>query len=171
MRDAPAGARLLSPRLASLLLVALLILFCAGTRWGRTYPRFAGRSWHALDSGLRVSAEARRRGVLDQTYPFLLYLREMTPPGAVILLPPREFIIAGTGGGFIPLLASPSSAYSFIYPRIPVHFGDRSPHGERIDYILVWDHWGLEWVDPEAPRDEVHRYRLYRWPQGEGAPR
>lgn len=155
-----------SPRLAALVLGTILVLFAIVTRWGATYPRLADRTWRALDSGLKVSAEARRRAVLDETYPFLLYVREMTPPDAVILLPPREFILQRTKGDFIPLLASPSSAYSFLYPRVPVHERDDSPRRGDVDYILVWEHWGLEWVDPSAPRDEAHRYQLYPWPAG-----
>ncbi|MEZ4655354.1 MAG: hypothetical protein R3E12_17625 [Candidatus Eisenbacteria bacterium] len=42
----------------------------------------------------------------------------------------------------IPLLASPSSAYSFLYPRVPVHFGDDSPRKDDLTYVLVWKGWG-----------------------------
>jgi hypothetical protein len=154
----------------ALVLLLILVLFCAVTRWGRTYPQFASRTVRALVTGLGVDAEARRRAVLDETYPFLLYLREVTPPQSVILLPPRETIIAKLGVDTIPLLASASSAYSFIYPRVPVHDGDASPYAERANMIFVWDYWGLERVDPQAPRDEEHRYKLYPWTPGGSPP-
>ena len=46
----------------------------------------------------------QRRMLYDQTYPVLVYLRENTPPDAVILMPPEKYIDEKTPGD-IPLLA------------------------------------------------------------------
>ena len=99
----------------------------------------------------------------DETYPVLVYLRENTPPDAVILLPPEKLIDEKTPGD-IPLLASPSSVYNFIYPRVPVHWGDPSPWKDRVNYVLVWKQWGRDLV-PEAPAD-TSEIALYPWPPG-----
>jgi hypothetical protein len=135
------------------------------THWGRTYPTLARRSLVVLRSALSLSPEERRLQLYDQTYPFILYLRDNTPEDAVILLPPTRFIDQATPGE-IPLLASPSSVYNFIYPRVPVHWGDPSPWKDRINYLLVWNHWGLDLVEPGAPRTEENRIGLYPWPAG-----
>jgi len=140
-----------SPLACSIVALILLALFCVGTRWGRSYLEFAGKSWGAGKAGRRLSLERRQSVIYDQTYPVLLYVREMTPPDAVILMPPRQFVIDHFNRrAEIPLLASPSSAYNFIYPRVPVHLGDPSPEKARITHILVWEHWGLDRVDPGA---------------------
>lgn len=155
----------------SLLALLLLVLFCVGTRWGGSYLNFARRSWGAAQSGPRLPLARRQAAIYDATYPVLLYLREATPPDAVILMPPRQVVIDRFNRpAEIPLLASPSSAYNFIYPRVPVHYGDPSPVKDRLTHILVWEHWGLERIDPGATPTEENRVRVYPWPAGQEAP-
>jgi hypothetical protein len=155
-------------RLWSGALVLALVLFCAATRWGRTYPRLVHRTGVVLSTGLGLTAEERRVAVYDETYPVLLYIRDNTPPDAVVCLPPRRTILDRTEME-APILASASSAYNVLHPRVPVHWGDPSPLKDRMDYLLVWEHWGLDMVDPDAPRDEESRVRLYPLPPGTGA--
>lgn len=155
----------------SLLALLLLALFCLGTSWGRSYLNFASRSWGALQSAPRLPLARRQSAIYDATYPVLLYLREVTPPDAVILMPPRQFVIDRFNRkGEIPLLASPSSAYNFIYPRVPVHHGDPSPAKNRLTHVLVWEHWGLDRVDSTAVPTAENRVRIYPWPAGREAP-
>lgn len=152
--------------LASAVLLLVLAVFCAGTRWGRTYPTFVKRTSILLRSAPSLAPESRRVQLYDSTYPVILYLRDNTPEDAVILLPPGTFVDERTPGD-IPLLASDTSVYSFIYPRIPVHWGEPSPSKDRIDHILVWEHWGLELASPGEPRSAENRVQLYPWPAGE----
>ena len=160
---APAGATNAGVTRASLLLLALLVAFCGVTRWGRTYPRFASGSWRAMQMARGMSTEARFVALYDDTFPLLLYLREYLPPDAKVLLPPVDFIRRKHGGD-IPLFASPTSTYSFIYPRVPVHFGKPSPFKDGITHVLVWEHWGLEYVAPNDRPTEANRVLLTEWP-------
>jgi len=165
------GKRDRSPILGSLVLVALLVLFCIGTVWGRSYLNFASRSWGAWKAGRLLSLERRQSVIYDPTYPVLLYLREVTPPDAVILMPPRQYVIDRYNRkGEIPLLGSPSSVYNFIYPRVPVHYGDPSPEKDRLTHVLIWEHWGLDRVDSAAAPSLENAVKLYPWPAGRKAP-
>jgi hypothetical protein len=160
-----------SSLLCSTLLLALLTLFCAGTRWGRSYVELAAKSVDAWRNGRQLPLERREVAIYDGTYPVLLYLREVTPPDAVILMPPRQFVIDRYRRGTeIPLLASPSSAYNFIHPRVPVHWGDPSPEKDRLTHVLVWEHWGLDLIDPGAAPTEENRVAIHPWPAGRRAP-
>ena len=176
--DAPSptpsgGAWLRSPWAASFALLALLGLFCVFTQWGRNYFVFARRSALVWSTGRSLSLEARQSRAYDETYPVLLYLRENLPPDAVVLLPPESFIIGKVTGdpnsGNIPLLSSPSSVYNFIYPRVPVHWGDPSPYKDKITWVLVWEGWGLDLIDPASPRPREHECAVYPWPAGKKA--
>ena len=82
------ASRSRSARTCSALAIALLVLFCLGTRWGQSYITLAAKSWGAWKSGRQLTIERRRAVIYDGTYAALLYIREMTPPDAVILLPP-----------------------------------------------------------------------------------
>ena len=159
-----------APPAASLILLVLVGVFCATTHWGRNYPIFARKSWITWSEGRALPLEQRRQMLYDQTYPVLVYMRDNTPPDAVILLPPQTFIEEKLADparpGDVPLLASPSSVYNFIYPRVPVHWGDPSPYKNRVTWVLVWEHWGLDLVDPGAPRTADNEIALYPWPQG-----
>ena len=170
----PGRAWLRSPWTASLALLALLGLFCVFTQWGRNYFVFARRSLLVWTTGRSLTLNARQSQAYDETYPVLLYLRENLPPDAVVLLPPESFIIGQVTGdpnsGNIPLLSSPSSVYNFIYPRVPVHWGDPSPWKDKVDYILVWHHWGLKAVDPQAVPGPDNDIALYPWPAGRRFP-
>jgi hypothetical protein len=150
---------------ASLVLLVLLAAFCGLTRWGRTFPALLDKSWIVLRSGTIMTAEERRLQLYEPTYPVVLYLRDSTPEDAVILLPPGKFIDEHAPATY-PLLASPSSVYNFIYPRVPVHWGDPSPWKDRVNHVLVWEYWGLNLVEPGAPRTEENRTGLYPWPAG-----
>jgi hypothetical protein len=155
----------------SAVLLLALALFCAVTRWGESYVTFAAKSWGAWVSGRQLPLARRALVIYDKTYPVLLYLDEVAPPDAVILFPPRQFVIDQLNRkGEIPLLASPSSAYNFIYPRVPVHYGDPSPWKERITHVLIWEHWGLDLVAPGEKPTEENRVRLVPWPSGRKAP-
>ncbi len=155
--------------LCSIVLLALLLLFCLTTEGGRTYAKFAARSWETWHKGRGLTADQKRLSLYDATYPLLLYLREYTPSEAVILLPPRQFVMDRSGGS-VPLLASPSSTYNFIYPRVPVHFGDDSPMKDCITHLLVWEHWGLELLESDVAATPQNRIGLHAWPEGKGAP-
>jgi hypothetical protein len=161
-RRAPGEPSARRPLLYSLILLAVLVVFCAATRWGRTYPTFAHKTWILLRSAGSVSAEDRRVQAYDETYPVLLYIKDTTPPETVMLFPPGKLIDEQTPGD-IPLLASATSIYSFIYPRVPVMWGDSSPWRERIDHILVWNHWGLDLVQPGAPKTEENNITIFPW--------
>ncbi len=150
---------------ASVLLLILLVAFCGTTRWGRTYPKFASGSWKALQMSRGMSTEDRFLAIYDDTFPLLLYLREYLPPDAKVLVPPIDFIRTQHGGD-IPLFASPTSTYSFIYPRVPVHYGRPSPFMNEITHVFVWEHWGLEYVSPGARPTEGNRILLEDWPAG-----
>ncbi len=157
--------RAAGPLLASLVLLLILTAFCAFTRWGGTYPRFASGSWGAWRLSRGMSADARRLALYDDTYPLLLYLRDYLPEDARVLLPPIDFIRSRYGRE-IPLFASATSTYSFIYPRVPVHHGRPSPFMHDITHLLVWEHWGLDYVASGEPRTEGNRIMIYEWPQG-----
>ncbi len=149
----------------SALLLGLIALLAIFSDWVGTYPTMAVRSSILFRSAPSMTAEQRRMASYDETYPVLRFLRESTPSEAVILLPPEKFIDENTPGD-IPLLASPSSVYNFIYPRVPVHWGDPSPWRERVTHLLVWKHWGLDLVAPgEAPGPE-NEIALRPWPPG-----
>jgi hypothetical protein len=143
------------------------VIFCLGTRWGGNYVTFARKSWATMKILRQVPGESRWMQVYDETYPVLLYIRDNCPPESMILLPPRQYFVDHSGGA-IPLLGSPSSAYGFIYPRVPVHAGEEAPYRDRITHLLVWEHWGLDWVDPGARPTESNRIGLY--PVGLSAP-
>ena len=171
--DAEAGKAVrepLGPWAASAILLALVVLFCALTQWGRNYPVFAKKSWIVWSTGRSLPLAQRREMAYDETYPVLMYIKENSPEDAVILLPPETYITGQVTGdpnlGNIPLMASPSSVYNFIYPRVPVHWGDPSPWKDRINYILVWHHWGLDLVDPTAAPDADNDIELVPWPAG-----
>ncbi len=155
--------------LGSAVALLLLLLFFLGTRWGESYVNLASKTWHAWRNGVRVAPERRRLAVYDATYPVLLYARELSPPDATILLPPRQYVIDHSQGR-IPILASPSSAYSFLYPRVPVHFGDPSPWKTHLTHVLIWEHWGLDLLGSGPAPGEENRYGLRPWPAGRGVP-
>ncbi len=148
----------------SAFLLAAVLLFCRFTTLGRGLPAFARQSLMVWSVWRPMPPEERRLRTLDETYPAVAYIRDALPPDAVVLLPPRKWIIEHSRKE-VPLLAAASSVYNFIYPRVPVHWGDDSPWKDRVNYILVWNDWGLDLVDPGAPRtgEEV---RLYPWPRG-----
>jgi hypothetical protein len=155
----------------SIALLLILALFCAVTRWGRSYVAFAVKSWGAWQSGHQLPLARREMVIYDKTFPVLLYLDQAAPADAVILMPPRQFVIDRYNRkNEIPLLASPSSAYNFIYPRVPVHYGDPSPCKDRLTHILIWEHWGLDIVAPGTPETEENRVELLPWPAGRKAP-
>jgi hypothetical protein len=138
------------PILYSGALLAILVVLLALTDLGATYPQFAQSAIRTWQRGQRMTFEQRQRAFYHETFQVLLYIRECSAPDAVILLPPRDFIIAKTGE--ICLLASPSSCYNFIHPRVPVHYGDASPRVDDITHLLIWEHWGLDKIDPpQAP--------------------
>ncbi|MCA9757351.1 MAG: hypothetical protein KDA27_16225 [Candidatus Eisenbacteria bacterium] len=147
----------------SLLLLIVLAIFCGTTMCGRTFVDFQ-RSWiQTARSARTLDFEYRRQLTYDQTYSVLKFIVDQTPEDAVILFPPRQFIIDEVGSG-IPLLASPSSAYSFIYPRIPVHFGDDSPRKDDLTHLLVWNHWALDRIGLQPTED--NQVAIYEWPEG-----
>jgi len=159
------------PMLHSLGLLLLLTLFCLATHWGSSWVTLAGKTWGVWMSGHQLSYADRQLAIYDRSYPALVHLRDATPPDAVILLPPRQYVIdryANTGE--IPLLASPSSVYSFIYPRVPVHFGDPSPYKDRLTHILVWGSWGLDLIGMREQEVADDRMSLHPWPAGRSAP-
>lgn len=143
------------------LLILLLVLFVTGTRWGGGFTTFAQRTWIVWSHGRGLSYEARCAAAYEPTFMTLLFLRDNTPPDAVVLLPPSEFVI-GKSGRDVALLASPSSTYNFIYPRVPVHWGDdRAPMVDEVSHLLVWEHWGLHLVEPDAALTVDNRITIY----------
>ena len=138
--------------------LVILIPILALTNLGATYPRFAKTTIRTWQQGCRMTFEQRQRAIYHETFQVLMYMRECTPPDAVILLPPRDFIIAKTGE--ICLLASPSSCYSFIHPRVPVHYGDPVPCRDQITHMLVWEHWGLDRLNPPQTPTAQNRIDL-----------
>jgi hypothetical protein len=156
----PERAKLPRSILHSLVLLAVVAAFCAFTQWGRTYVDFAVKTWRTVKLVQKMPMQRRWFLRYDETYPVLLYIRDKTPPGSVILMPPRQFIVDAFHGE-IPLLASDGSAYSFIYPRIPVHYGDDSPSKDKATQLLVWNHWGLDQIAPGTPHTEENRIALY----------
>ncbi|MEZ4649314.1 MAG: hypothetical protein R3E97_11150 [Candidatus Eisenbacteria bacterium] len=147
----------------SLLVLVVLVIFCRTTMCGGSFVDFQ-RTWvQTVHSASSLDFEYRRQLTYDQTYGILKFIAEQTPEDAVILFPPRQFIIDEVGKG-IPLLASPSSSYSFIYPRIPVHYGDDSPHKDDLTHLLVWNHWALDKIGVEPT--EQNRVAIFEWPQG-----
>jgi hypothetical protein len=139
------------------------------------YPKFVANTWRVWSNGHALNAAARRLLFYDETYPILLFLRKNTPPGAVVILPPRAFVKSqvasrrAPGEDLVPLLGTSSSAYGVLYPRIPVMFDDASPWKEKATHLLVWDWWGLDLVDSSIPRTEANRLRLFEAPSGTGA--
>jgi hypothetical protein len=160
------GSFTASPVAASLALVALLAALLLGTTGGRSYTTLVGNAYLSLTQGLWQERPVHL--FYDETYWVLRYVVESTPESAVVLLPPRQFIIDQAGDGSIPLLASPSSAYSFLYPRVPVHFGDAAPRKDDLTHVLVWKHWGLDNLG--LVPDETNDTGLYDWPREEPAP-
>jgi len=138
------------------------------------YPTLAANTQKVWAGGSVLTAADRRFRFYDETYPVLLFIREHTPPDAVVLLPPRSFIKETVarrrpeGEDLTPLLAMASSAYSFIYPRVPVHWEEDAPLQDAIDWLLVWEHWGLDRIDPNLPRTDENRVRLFSAPADPG---
>ena len=157
--DAVDGGLSRRPLLASSVLITALVLFCIFTHWGDTYTEFAINAWKALKVSRAYPMERRREALYGDTYDLLRSLRDATPPDAVILLPPIGFIMEKHGGQ-IPVMGSPSSAYSIIYPRVPVHYGSASPCKDKITHMLVWEHWGLHFMNPPPEPTEQNRIQL-----------
>ena len=162
----PRDRSTLSPTIASLVLIVLLAVGCLGTRLGTSYLTLVGNAFLSVKNGLHERLPTQL--FYDETYMVLRYVVDQTPEDAVILLPPRQFIIDHYADGSIPLLASPSTAYSFLYPRVPVHFGDESPRKDDLTHILVWEHWALDRLGMTP--DESNRIGIYEWPEGQKAP-
>lgn len=148
------------------LLLLLFAAFCLTPNWGRILPEAWRQTGQILHEGAVMTAAERRALFYDETYPVLWYLRENTPAEAVILLPPSKFMKEQVmsrrpaGEDLTPLLGLASSAYSFLYPRVPVHFGEPAPLQDRATHLLVWDHWGLDRIDAAQPRTEENRIWL-----------
>jgi hypothetical protein len=155
-----------SPAFASLVLIVLLVIGCLGTRVGYSYLTLVGKAYQSAKNGFQERLPTHL--FYDETYMVLRYIVDQTPEDAVILLPPRQFIIDKYHDGSIPLLASPSTAYSFIHPRVPVHFGDVSPRKDDITHLLVWEHWALDRMG--LTPDESNGIGVYEWPEGQKAP-
>lgn len=152
------------------LLILLLVLFVTGTKWGRGFTTLAGRTWIVWSHGRHMTYEARCAAAYEPTYMTLLFIRDSTPPGAVILLPPSGYVIEKSGRD-VALLASPSSTYSFIYPRVPVHWGDdKAPMADDISHLLVWEHWGLHLIDPDAELTRDNRVAIFSLEPAGGIP-
>ncbi len=154
------------PIITSGILLAILIPVLALTNLGATYPRFASTAIRTWQKGRKMTFEQRQQAIYHETFQVLRYVHEVTPPDAVILLPPRDFIVAKTGE--ICLLASPSSCYSFIHPRVPIHFGDPEPRRGQITHMLVWEHWGLDRLNP--PQRPTPQNRIDIIPLAGGGP-
>ncbi len=157
----------LRPWVSSAALVVLLLVFCSTTHWGRTYPEFAENAWKAWQVSRVTSMERRREALYGDTYDLLRSLCDATPPDAVILLPPTAFIIEKHDGQ-IPLLGSPSSVYGVIYPRVPVHHGSASPRKTDLTHLLIWEHWGLEYLTPSPDPGAENRVQLVPILKGDG---
>jgi len=152
------------------LLLALLVLFCLTTQWGSGYVVFIEKTWKIWRAVTPLPLVQRWALRYDETFQWLLLLRDKTPDESVILLPPRDYFLEKTGGN-IPLLGSPSSAYSQIYPRVPVHWGDTSSRKDDLTHLLVWEYWSLNQVDSQVTTgSESDQFGLYRWPSGRSAP-
>lgn len=154
------GARLLRLGVS----VAVLAAFLFGTYWGEVLRDISWRSWIAFKTGRQFSIEKRMELLLDSTYPVLLEINRRTPPDAVILFPPKELFRKEVD--FIPVAGMASSAYSFIYPRVPVHYGDNAPYRDRVTHVLNYEHWALKMFWPDVERTESNRYGVVRWPGG-----
>jgi hypothetical protein len=155
-----------SSAIASLIFLVALAAILFGTVMGRSYTTLMGKAYLSLTHGLWEERPAHL--FYDETYSVLRYIADSVPESSVVLLPPRQFIIDEIGDGSIPLLASPSSAYSFMYPRVPVHFGDDSPRKDDLTHVLVWRHWGLE--NMGLVPDATNETGLHEWPRGQKAP-
>lgn len=148
------------------LLLLLFAAFCLTPNWGRILPEAWRQTGQILHDGTEMTAAERRALFYDETYPVLWYLRENTPADAVILLPPSRFMKEQVmsrrppGEDLTPLLGLASSAYSFLYPRVPVNFGEPARLQDRATHLLVWDHWGLDRIDASQPRTEENRIWL-----------
>lgn len=158
------GARLMRFALA----LAALLAFLHGTHWGETLQDMAWRSWVAYTTGREFDLETRRALLLDDTYPVLAAINKRTPPDAVILFPPKELFRKERS--VIPVSAMASSAYNFIYPRVPVHYGDGAPYRDRVTHVLNYDHWALKTFWPDVKRTEANRYQILPWPGGAEIP-
>jgi hypothetical protein len=156
---------LVRPILYSGALLAILVSLLALTDLGDTYPQFADSAIRAWQRGHPMTFAHRQRAIYHETFRVLMYIRECSSPDAVILLPPREFIIAKTGE--ICLLASPSSCYNFIHPRVPIHYGDPLPRRDRVTHLLIWEHWGLDMLDPPQSPSPLNRVDLIPIPEGQ----
>lgn len=146
--------------LGILLVILAWLLWTPGGRYHRTYYEKTAVSWRAWNQARLLPYRDRWHAVYDQSYRYLLFLRDTTPSDAIIQLPPRQFIIDRSGGG-IPLLASPSSTYSFLYPRVPVHYEDDSPFATRVNFVFAWEHWGMDRLLPDVPQTEENRFKVY----------
>jgi hypothetical protein len=143
------------------LALAVLLAFLYATHWGETLRDMSWRSWVAYKTGRQLSLERRRALLLDDTYPVLLEVNKRTPPDAVILFPPKELFRKNRD--FIPLTAMASSTYSFIYPRVPVHYGDGAPYRDRVTHVLNYNHWALRQFWPDVQRTDANRYGVLPW--------
>jgi len=152
------------------LIIAMLgfFLFLFGTRPGAALRNITLRSWVAQKTGRELTLEQRRGLLMDQSYFLLLEINKRTPENAVILLPPRELLRSGKEQ--IPLAASASATYTFIYPRVPVHYGEKAPYRDRVTHVLNYDHWALVTFWPNIPLTEENRFGILPWPGGRSIP-
>lgn len=154
--------------LSSLTAVLILGAFLFGTHWGHVVRDMVYRSRVAFATGRQLTFERRQQLLLDPTFAILVEVVRETPPDAVVLFPPRQVIQGELG--FIPVAATASSAYSFIYPRIPVFYGTSAPNRDRVTHAVNYDHWVYKTFVPKAPRTEQNRHGIVRWPGGVDIP-
>jgi hypothetical protein len=154
--------------LRSLLSLGLVAFLLWGTQWGTSLRQALQKSWISFTVGRHMSAQQKRLGVFDSTYRFLLRIRKYTPPDAVILLPPRSFIRGQSA--HIPLLASASASYSFIYPRVPVHYGEGAPWRRHVTHVLNYRNWALRTFWPEAASRTDLDGAILRWTKRDTIP-
>jgi len=145
--------------------LVVLAVFVFGTHLGYIFRDMTRSSWVALRTGPGLTFEQRRGLLLDQSYAILVDINRRTPPDAVILFPPKARF-QGDDVSFTPVASTASSAYNYIYPRIPVLYGVGAPNRDRITYVVNYDHWAYETFWPDVPRTPENRFGIVPWPGG-----
>lgn len=154
--------------LSSLAAVFVLAVFLFGTHWGHVARKMVYRSRVAHSAGRQLTFEQRQRLLLDPSFIILMDVVRETPLDAVVLFPPRKVIQGELD--YIPVAATASAAYSFIYPRIPVFYGTGAPNRDRVTHAVNYDHWVQKTFVPDAPRTDENRHGIFRWPGGVDIP-
>lgn len=141
---------------AVFLLNKLVLDLQPGYNWA--YNMLRG-NLEAVQHYARTTTDQRFEMKLGLSHVYLRYLKECTPPDAVILLPSKEaFFPEGQERIFSGEPYNKLWATRFLYPRrviIPSELGE-TPWSEKITHVAIVNGVGYEYLDYEVPEKAPH---------------